>query len=299
MKKTLFFFPAQWDKRRRFAAVVVLLAVFILFYPFRRDILLPGEVRSAVQNRLIAREGGFVVVHPGEAGRNFRRGEKVFVLDAPLLRFAREKIEYMLAHDRLLFEQQRVSRATIGDSLLTGRRITSDLFAATELDRKIAAGIQTAEYDGVFIPSAERLSSGFFVRTGTVLGTLCSGTKIVRAYATDQDVRFLRPGQRVTLLLKDRLGGVSGKIGAVHPIPALLRDSPALQCFGGEIPVDIDAEKPGDFRSLHPVYAVDVIPDRELDWQHGRFVRAGVVHRAMLASRVGALVVSALRREFF
>lgn len=299
MKRVFPLFPPGWDRRRRFGAVVVLLAVFVLFFPFRRDILLPGEVRSAVQDRLIARESGFVAVHPGEAGRNFRRGQTVFVLDAPLLRFAREKVEYMLVHDRLLFEQQRVSRTTIGDSLLTGRRITSDLFAASELDRKIAAGVRTAERDGVFIPSAERFSSGFFVRTGTLLGTLCSGQKIVRAYATDQEVRFLRSGQRVTLLLKDRLGGVSGRVAAVHPIPALLRDSPALQCFGGEIPVDIDVAGSDDFHSLYPVYAVDVIPDRELDWQYGRFVRAAVVHRAMLVSRIGALVVSALRREFF
>ena len=297
MKKIFSRLPVKWDKKRRFAAVGAALGVFVLFYPFRRDIVLPGEVRSAVQNRLIAREGGFIAAYPGEAGRSFRRGERVFVLDAPLLRFARERIAYMLVHDRLLFEQQRASRATIGDSLLTARRITSDLFAASELDRKIAAGIQAAECDGIFIPSVGPVSSGFLVKTGTVLGTLCSGPKIVRAYANDQDVRFLRPGQRVNLLLKDRLGGAAGKIAAVHPIPSLLRDSPALQCFGGEIPVDIDVEKPEDFHSLHPVYAVDVIPDRELACQYGRFVRAEVVHRSMLASGIGALVVSALRRE--
>ncbi|MBQ9501725.1 MAG: hypothetical protein IJU70_06185 [Lentisphaeria bacterium] len=298
MKKALSLFPARWSGRRRFAAAAAVLAVFLFFYPFRRDIALPGEVRSAVQSRLIAREGCFVAAHPGEAGRSFRRGERVFVLDAPLLRFAREKIEYMLVHDRLLFEQQRSSRATIGDSLLTGRRIASDLFAASELDRKIASGVQTAECDGIFIPAVGRVSRGFLVKTGTVLGTFCSGPKMVRAYATDQDVRFLHPGQRVRLLLRDRIGGVPGKIGAVHPIPAFLRDSPALQCFGGEIPVDVDAETPEDLHSLHPVYAVDVIPDRELDCQYGRFVRAEAVHRAMLASRIGSLVVSALRREF-
>ena len=297
MKKIFSRLPFIRDGKRRFALVAGALGVFILFYPFRRDIALPGEVRGAVQSRLIAREGGFVAVYPGEAARNFRRGETVFVLDAPLLRFARERIAYMLVHDRLLFEQQRSVRATIGDSLLTARRITSDLFAAAELDRKIAAGIQTAGCDGTFIPAVGPVSSGFLVRSGTVLGTLCSGPKIVRAYAGDQDVRFLRPGQRVNLLLKDRLGGAAGRIAAVHPIPSSLRDSPALQCFGGEIPVDADAERPGDLHSLHPVYAVDVIPDRALAWQYGRFVRAEVVHRAALASGIGALVVSALRRE--
>ena len=47
------------------------------------------------------------------------------------------------------------------------------------------------------------------------------------------------------------------------------------------------------------VVAVDVIPDGELDCQYGRFVRAEVRRRGMLAAKIGAFVVSALRREFF
>ena len=272
---------------------------FLLFFPFRWAVVLPGEVRCAVQTRLIARERGRIVLSPGEGSRHFRKGDKVFVLDDPPLRFARERIEYMLLHDRLLFEQQRTDRATLGDSLLTDRRIGSDLFAAAELDRRIASGTQSAKIDGAFVPAVDRLPPGFPVRPGMVLGTLCSGRKIVRAYAGDQEVRFLKVGQRVDLYLRDRLSGIPGKIGAVHPIPALLRDSPALQCFGGELPVDADPDDQEDIHSLRPVYAVDVIPDGELDCQYGRFVRAEVRRRGMLVAKIGAFVVSALRREFF
>lgn len=284
---------------RKPCAFAAAAGAFLLFFPFRWAIVLPGEVRCEVQDRLVARERGRVVAAPGEGSRRFRKGEKMFVLDDPALRFARERIEYMLLHDRLLFEQQRAARTTIGDSLLTDRRISSDLFAAAELDRKIASGIQSAKSDGTFIPASDRISPGAPVRAGMLLGTLCSGRKIVRAYAGDQEVRFLKVGQRVDLYLKDRLSGISGKIGAVHPIPSLLRDSPALLCFGGELPVDADPDDPEDIHSLRPVYAVDVIPDGELACQYGRFVRAEVRRRGMLAAKIGSFIVSALRREFF
>ena len=285
------------DRRRIFLFSFAGSVLVLLFIPFSWRMPLPGEVRYAREDRLIARENGYIVKSPAEGSHFFRSGELIFILDDPFLRFARERVEYMLNFDRLLFEQQRISRESLGESLLTARKIDSDLHAARELERKMTEARKTADRDLIFIPVQEKFSGGSFVRSGNLLGKLCSGDKIVRAYADDQQIRSLKNGMSVKLLVKDRLTGITGKISAVYHIPVFLRESPALQNYGGDIPVDLDPEVPGEVRSLVPVYAVDVVPDHALPWQTGRFVRAEVQQYVMPAAKIWSLIVSAFKRE--
>ena len=287
------------DRRRIFLFSFAVLIAFCLFFPVSWTIPLPGEVRYTKEDRLIAHENGYIMRSPLEGSHFFKAGETIFLLEDPFLRFARERVEYMLLFDRLLFDQQRSLRTTLGDSLLTGRKIDSDLHAARELERKMADGKKAASNDVIFIPARENISKGFFVRSGFYLGKLCSGEKIVRAYADDQQIRDLKRGMTVNLLLRDRLTGVSGKISKVHPIPFFLTESPALQYYGGEIPVDANFDGAGEIRSLHPVYAVDIMPDTPISCQTGRFIRAEVRQRKMPAAKIWRLIISAFKRELF
>ncbi|MBR7104811.1 MAG: HlyD family secretion protein [Lentisphaeria bacterium] len=287
----------RFTRKRRIAAGILLAAAVLFFIPFNWRLSLPGEVRYEMQNRLIAEETGFIRVTPGEVSRSYSKGETIFELSDPLLFFARERVQHMLRYDSLLFEQQRMSRKTIGDSLLTGRRVSSDMQAAAELERKIRQGKKTASENLIFIPEIGRESKDFRVVSGTVLGKLCAGKLIVRAYADDQDIKHIRSGQKVRLLVKDRLAGVSGKVRKVYYIPVVLRDSPALAAYGGEIPVDFDENDPEKPRSYRPVYFVDIQPDRPLVFQCGRFVRAEVSYRITAAARIWQLLLSAFRRE--
>jgi hypothetical protein len=291
-----FLFPLE--RRRIFLFLLAFPVLFVLCYPFKVYTSLPGEVRYSREDRLIARENGYVVRSPGEGSRLYRAGEAIFILDDPFLRFARERVEYMLNFDRLLFEQQRSLKETLGDSLLTGRKIESDLHAAKELERKISDGRKVADRDVIFIPLKENISGGYFVRSGFVLGKLCSGDKIVRVYADDQQIKSLKAGAPVKIWVKDQLFSVSGTVKEVYYIPVFLQDSPALQNYGGEIPVDVTAEKSENIRSLYPVYAVDIIPEQKLFWQSGRFVRADIARRRVLAAELYSLIISAFRRGF-
>ena len=290
---------STFDRRRIFLFSCGVLIAVCLFFPFSWTIPLPGEVRYAKEDRLIAHENGYIMRSPSEGSHFFKAGETIFLLEDPFLRFARERVEYMLYFDRLLFDQQRSLRATLGDSLLTGRKIESDLHAAKELERKIADGKKAAAGNVIFIPAHDNISKGFFVRPGLYLGKLCSGEKIVRAYADDQQIRDLKRGMAVNLLLRDRLSGISGRISEVHHIPVFLTESPALQYYGGEIPVDANFDEAGEIRSLHRVYAVDIIPDTPIPCQTGRFIRAEVCQRKMPAEKIWRLVISAFKRELF
>lgn len=287
------------DRRRIFLFSFAGFIAVCLLWPVNWTIPLPGEVRYAKEDRLIAHESGYIMRSPSEGSHFFKVGETIFLLEDPFLRFARERVEYMLHFDRLLFEQQRSLRATLGDSLLTGRKIDSDLHSVGELERKMAEGRKTAAEDVIFIPARENISKGFFVRSGLYLGKLCSGKKIVRAYADDQQIRNLKRGMPVNLLVRDRLSGISGRISEVYHIPIFLTESPALQYYGGEIPVDANFDGAGEIRSLHPVYAVDIMPDTPISCQTGRFIRAEVRQRKMPAAKIWRLIISAFKRELF
>lgn len=289
---------SRYSRKQQVGFGLLLLGVIVFFFPFYWEDPLPGEIRYEKEDRLIARETGYLLQSPGEESRFFRKGENIFILDDPFLRFAWERLAHMLHFDRLLFEQQRSSRETLGDSLLTDRKIQSDLHAASELKRKLEAGRKKAAGEVLFLPALGSASPGFRIRSGMYLGKLCSGRKIVRAYADDRQIKNLKKGLDVQLYLRDQLAGISGKISAVYLIPTVLIDSPVLQSYGGEIPAALAREEEGRFRSLHAVYAVDILPDQPLPYQSGRFVRALVRQRKVLAAEIWTFFISALRREF-
>ena len=297
MKKLHFLTESKSFRRSCVYGGLFFLLLFFLFYPLDLRVALPGEVRYEHEELLIAREGGFVQHHPGEQLRQLVPGEQIFILHNPVLLFARERLDWMLRYDQLLFEQQRSSRETIGESLLTHRRVKSDTDACRELERRISDAVLSASGSRIFIPELRNVSSGLFIRPGTVLGKLCSGKKVVRAYAGDHEVRLIKKGQRVRLLLRDRLSGFSGSVSEVAPIPVELRNNPVLQTLGGEIPATFDETDPQNSYSVKPVYPVDIVPDDELPGQIGRFVRAEISHRMTAAARIWSLLLSAFRRD--
>ena len=49
-----------------------------------------------------------------------------------------------------------------------------------------------ADRDVLFIPTLGMVSPGYYIRSGMLLGKLCSGKKIVRAYADDRQIKALK-----------------------------------------------------------------------------------------------------------
>ena len=290
-------FLSKYSGRRCFSLFCCVVLALFLFLPVPWSLSLPGEVRSEFQEKLIAQERGYIVHTPGECSRIFRKGELIFELHDPFLGFAEERLIHMLNYDKILFDQQRALRESIGDSILTGQKINSDLHAAAEIKRKIISGRKKAAGDTLFIPVIGKENQGYFVRSGSELGMLCSDKRIVRAYADDQEIKKIKNGKRVKMFVKDSLLAITGKVSHIHPIPVVLYDSPALQAFGGEIPSDFTDDGSGKIKSVHPVYCIDIYPDKIINWQNGRFVRADIDSTAVIAEKIWRLVLSAFRRD--
>ena len=132
-----------------------------------------------------------------------------------------------------------------------------------------------------------------------VVGELVSDTKMVYAYATDQEVRKLRANQRVEVIFPDRYGVEEGEIQAIAQIPAKLRNSPLLQNFGGPLPVyrDENSLSP-EYNSVMALYRIEVRFDRQPEVMPGRTVRVKVLHKEVLGEELYNLVMSVFRREF-
>jgi hypothetical protein len=173
------------------------------------------------------------------------------------------------------------------------RKVRSEMLRRKQL-RRI-----TADVDGLFVPKIFNLSPGYFMANGLVIGEIVSGRSIVYAYATEQEVKMLKKGQKVTVTLPDSFTSIKGKIKEIDPIPAKLKNTPLLQMYGGELAVFPDETNPGEFYSAQALYRVEILPEKEMDavFLHGRTVRAKVHRRDILANEIWSFLVTAFRRE--
>ncbi len=281
-----------------FGIAVLLVVGGVLFFPLSWNVTLPGEVRPETHELVTVTEAGFLTSKLSSNPRQVSEGELLFALEAPIFDFRVRKLENVLAQDELLFDLQQSDRKTFGDSLLTLEKIKSDRRGLAELERRREEREVLSRHNAMFVPNLGELSKGAFLPAGAVVGELFAAEKVVHAYATDREIRKLAPGQPVEILFTDRLDKARGRIRSVNPIPAVLRNSPLLQHFGGEIPVYIDEKKPGEYHSVLAMYRVEIEFDAPTDIQMGRTVRARVLHREVLAKELLRMLLSAFRREF-
>lgn len=286
-------------KHRRSIILFALLSLLLLllFLPLDWGTYLPGEVSFRDREQLTAHEPGFLTFYPSDRMTFFRAGETIYSSSNPLLEFARLRMDQMIRQDRLLYEQQRIERSTIGDSLLTRQKLRGDLAAMEELSRKIAACSGIAKKDSLFIPRLTGVSENFRFSSGMLLGTLYSGEKVIRVYADDRMIRDIFPGQGAEIELRDVLFGSKGKVISIDLIPGMIRNSVVLQAFGGTIPSKLDENVLFSAVSLESFYMVTILPEGEFDYQPGRYVRVRLKLRKMLAVRIWQILMFALKGE--
>lgn len=228
-----------------------------------------------------------------------KAGDLIYQLENPMLEFNRQKVVWTHAFDNALFELQQLDRETFSDSQVTEEKLKSDELGLREFRRRKGNLIRRAPAEGNFVPRRTDISKGFFFPPGMVVGELVSDTKMVYAYATDQEVRKLRVNQRVEVIFPDRYGVEEGEIQAIAQIPAKLRNSPLLQNFGGPLPVyrDENSLSP-EYNSVMALYRIEVRFDRQPEVMPGRTVRVKVLHKEVLGEELYNLVMSVFRREF-
>lgn len=286
---------ANWWWSILTAAIVLV----VLFFPLSWNITLPGEIVAEKSELISIEESGFLASPWPKNTVRLKAGDLIYQLENPMLEFNRQKVVWTHAFDNALFELQQLDRETFSDSQVTEEKLKSDELGLREFRRRKGNLIRRAPAEGNFVPRRTDISKGFFFPPGMVVGELVSDTKMVYAYATDQEVRKLRANQRVEVIFPDRYGVEEGEIQAIAQIPAKLRNSPLLQNFGGPLPVyrDENSLSP-EYNSVMALYRIEVRFDRQPEVMPGRTVRVKVLHKEVLGEELYNLVMSVFRREF-
>lgn len=282
-----------------FSLITLGVIVAILFLPLSWNVVLPGEIKASSSRLVSVIESGYLKSKWPENALKCKKGDLLAELDSPLNDLQIKRVDAALKEDAVLVDLQQSDRETFGDSLLTLQKMDGNRKVKEEMLRRKEERQIRADADGYFIPALFNLSPGYFMASGLVIGEIVSGQGVIYAYATENEVKVLKKGQKVTVSLPDSPRKMYGKVAVIDPIPAKLKNSSLLQMYGGELAVFPDESKPGEFYSVQSLYRVEIIPEENSDpvFFHGRTVRARVHRRDILANEVWNFLVTVFRRE--
>ena len=282
-----------------FSLITLGVVIGILFLPLSWNVNLPGEIKASSSRLVSVSEAGYLKSQWYDVAVKCKKGTLLAELESPLSDLQITRVESVLKEDAVLADLQQSERKTFGDSLLTLKKMDGNRKVRSEMLRRKQLRRIRADVDGLFVPKIFNLSPGYFMANGLVIGEIVSGRSIVYAYATEQEVKMLKKGQKVTVKLPDSFTSIKGKIKEIDPIPAKLKNTPLLQMYGGELAVFPDETNPGEFYSAQALYRVEILPEKEMDavFLHGRTVRVKVHRRDILANEIWSFLVTAFRRE--
>ena len=282
-----------------FSLITLGVVIGVLFLPLSWNVNLPGEIKASSSRLVSVSEAGYLKSQWYDVAVKCKKGALLAELESPLSDLQITRVESVLKEDSVLADLQQSDRKTFGDSLLTLKKMDGNRKVRSEMLRRKQLRRIKADVDGLFVPKIFNLSPGYFMANGLVIGEIVSGSSIVYAYATEQEVKMLKKGQKVTVKLPDSFSSIKGKVTEIDPIPAKVKNSPLLQMYGGELAVFPDETNPGEFYSAQALYRVEILPDEEMDavFLHGRTVRAKVHRRDILANEIWSFLVTAFRRE--
>ncbi len=282
-----------------FSLITLGVVIAVLFLPLSWNVVLPGEVKASRSRLVTVNESGYLASKWPEVAVPCKKGDLIADLESPLMDLQIQRVDSALQEDSVLVDLQQSDKSTFGDSLLTLQKMDGNRKLRSEMLRRRKQRQIRAEVNGVFVPALFNLSPGSYMPNGLVIGEIVSNSRVIHAYATEQEVKVLKKGQHVSVTLPDSPAKISGKIKEIDPIPAKIKNSTLLQMYGGELAVFPDETKPGEFYSAQALYRLEIKPEKEVPevFLPGRSVRARVYRRDILANEIWSFLVTAFRRE--
>ncbi|MBR2365489.1 MAG: HlyD family efflux transporter periplasmic adaptor subunit, partial [Lentisphaeria bacterium] len=146
-------------------------------------------------------------------------------------------------------------------------------------------------------PMLKEVVPGRWLAKGTLLGVILSPERKVIAYARDNEVNKLLPGDPVVLQLRDSLEKYPGRVENINPVAVKFHDSTLVQQTGGFIPCFSDG-KTKVFTPVNVLYAVQIKMDTPIQCPYGRTGIAEVKKKYVLALEISRTLLHVFFREF-
>lgn len=257
--------PVRWRARAAFAIVFFAIPALLFVIPVPFGIQAEGLQGADVEHYLYSEAGGELQEVHVEAGQTIDTGDRVLTLANPdvglsahvasvELQQARQGWEYLHGSDSVKAARMESRVQSMELELASAHRTLSGLSVRSPLSGTVAR---------LMVPN----EPGQFIRNGQPTAIVVSGSALVRAWLTEEQLDRIAPkvGDTVDFRLASRpMDSFAGRIIAIRPMADDLRDELALtQIGGGSLVVQADSGKP-----MQPLFAVEIEPTKDLDTRH-------------------------------
>jgi multidrug resistance efflux pump len=234
------FLAANWknfkyDRAKRSLGGVLAILV-ILAVPLPWSIVAPCEVKSVNSVMIYAPVNGFLEKLNVTDGQAVRRGELVMAQSDPFLEWKSQEAVFDYELDLLQLDQSQGDKEQLRQIGVRKETLEHSRDTVSEIKRKTGQLSTFSQIDGVFALYERHLKVGKWLAKGDLVGEVFApDRRNAIAYVQEDDAKYIRVGDRVSVSLSDEVSSYSGRVAVIIPLPAELPPSPLLKNFGGPI----------------------------------------------------------------
>ncbi|MFA6290927.1 MAG: HlyD family efflux transporter periplasmic adaptor subunit [Victivallales bacterium] len=267
-----------------------LFIVIILSIPLPWNIVAPCEVKSNDSVMIYAPVNGFLEELNLTDGQAVKRGEPVMAQRDPFLDWKRMEARVDYEIDLIQLDQAQGDREQLRQIGVRKETLEHSRDTVAEVERKTAQLRTVSQLDGVFALYERHLKVGKWLAKGELIGEIFgpAGRNAI-AYVQEDDAKYIRVGDRVSVSLSDEISSYSGKVTGINPMPAELPPSPLLKNYGG--PIIVFKGDNGLFTPVSTYYQIDI----EFSKSSPNAGRTGAARLRKYASVGGNLIKNVLR----
>ncbi len=294
--KALFMNRKRMNRRKALLSLSgAALIIALLAVPLPWRIAAPCEVAAPGAVMIYAPENGIAVQLPPEDGSRVTAGDLLLLQENPQLDWRLQEADVGIALDSEQLDQAERSDQLLGQVAIIRESLESSRATREETLRRRELLATKAPLDGIFTRRDRHLTPGKRLNRGDLIGEIHpSQSPQITAYVSEEDVKFLRVGDTVSVELNGDLPSYPGKITSIREVTTLLSPSPLLDAFGGPIlttPIEENA-----FLPQTACYRVEVLlTDQTLPT--GRSGTTRIRRYASIGGNLLRTVLRVLRRE--
>lgn len=288
------FLVANWGKIKNVRATRSLwgaLAVLIMLsIPLPWSIVAPCEIKSKDSVMLYAPVNGFLEEMNVEDGQSVKRGELVMVQSDPFLDWKRHEAKFDYGIDLIQLDQAKGDKEQLRQIGVRKETLEHSKDTISEIERKTAQLRTISQLDGIFALYERHLKVGKWLTKGELIGEIFApNSRNAIAYVQEDDAKYIKPGDRVSVSLSDEISSYSGRVTGIIPLPAELPPSPLLKNYGG--PIIVYKGDNGFFTPVSTYYQINI----EFKSSSPNAGRTGAARLRKYASVGGNLIKNVLR----
>ncbi|MFA6567528.1 MAG: HlyD family efflux transporter periplasmic adaptor subunit [Victivallales bacterium] len=288
------FLVANWGKFKHGRATRslggALSVLIILSIPLPWSIVAPCEVKSKESVMLYAPVNGFLEELNVADGQAVKRGELLMAQRDPFLDWRRQEARFDYEIDLLQLDQAQGDKEQLRQIGVRRETLEHSRDTVSEIERKRVQLRTNSQIDGIFALYERHLKVGKWLAKGELVGEVFApDARNAIAYVQEDDAKYIRAGDRVSVSLSDGISSYSGRVAGIIPLPAELPPSPLLKNYGG--PIIVYNGGNGLFTPVSTYYQIDI----EFSKSSPNAGRTGAARLRKYASVGGNLIKNVLR----